>query len=187
MWFRIRRLILHNVLHADDTPHAIALGVALAMVVAFLPLIGLQTVIAIGLAALCRANKAVCVPIVWITNPFTAVPIYGACYALGRWIMPLEVVSSETDALAKLGESPQHVDLFDLAMWKGLFDRLCGMGMELWLGSLIVGVILATASYFVSRWAVVRYRERRRQRVLRRNLFRAGRRAAAVAHHEELV
>ena len=62
-WFKARKFLAQKVLHADDTPHEIALGAGIAMWVAFLPLIGLQTVIAVSLAALFRANKAICFPI----------------------------------------------------------------------------------------------------------------------------
>jgi hypothetical protein len=183
-WFRLRKLVLHNVLHADDTPHSISLGVAIATVVAFLPLLGLQTVISIGLAALCRANKAVCVPIVWITNPITFVPIYGACYALGRLVLPVSAASAEAEVLQKLEQAPQHRDFFSLATWKHIFDQLATLGMELWVGCLIVGVIVGAISYFLSRWAVIHFRERRRQHILKRNLLRAHRRATAVARRE---
>ena len=87
-WYRTRRFIALKVLHTDDTPHAVALGAAIATVIAFLPLLGFQTVISIGIAAMFRANKAICVPIVWITNPFTWGPIYFGCFSLGRLVLP---------------------------------------------------------------------------------------------------
>ncbi len=170
---KLRRILLHHVLHADDTPHAIALGVALATVVAFLPLVGFQTAIAIGLAVLFRANKAVCIPIVWITNPFTLVPIYGGCLALGRFVMSLPATNGGHGALVALDQSPVAADFVEVAFWKDLFHRLAGLGVELWIGSAIVGVVFGIASYFLARWGVVAYRERRRRKILRRNLFRS--------------
>ncbi len=171
-WFKIRKLLAQRVLHTDDTPHAIALGAGIAMLVAFLPLIGLQTVISVGLAALFRANKAICIPIVWITNPFTMVPVYGFCLALGRW-----VTSSRHDpgnAALFSGLEPQDsVPVLEVSFWKGLLYRLSGLGLELWIGCVIVGLVLAVASYFTARWGVVSYREQRRRRILRRNLLRS--------------
>ena len=170
---RARRFILHNVLHADDTPHAIALGVGIAMVIAFLPLVGFQTAIAIGLAALFRANKAVCVPIVWITNPLTLVPIYGGCLALGRWILASPIQEQDAEAMAKMEQHEQTFHIFELQFWTDLFQFLVGLGIELWLGCAIVGVTFGVISYIVAHRGVAIYRERRRLRVLRRNLFRA--------------
>ena len=82
------------------------------MVIAFLPLVGFQTAIAIGLAALFRANKAVCVPIVWITNPLTLVPIYGGCLALGGWILASPIQEPDAEAMAKMEPHEQKLHIF---------------------------------------------------------------------------
>lgn len=171
-WHRARRFLAQKVLHTDDTPHAIALGTAIAMLVAFLPLIGLQTVIAVGLAALFRANKAVCVPVVWITNPFTMWPIYGACFGLGRFFMAAPNGGDEAVVLSQL-QRQQSVGLFDRAFWEGLLSQVGNASVELWVGCTIVGCVMALASYIFSRWGVTTYRERRRRRILRRNLLRS--------------
>lgn len=160
-WFRARGFLAHKVLHTDDSPQAIALGAAIAVLVTFLPLIGVQTVIAVGLAAMVRANKAICVPIVWITNPFTMVPIYGTCLALGRWVTS----SPQDPATGGLGsplEAKQSVSVLEVASW------LLDMGREMWIGCIIVGLVLAVASYFLVWWGVVGYREQRRRMLLRR-------------------
>ncbi len=160
-WFRLHAFLSHKVLHTDDTPHAIALGAAIAMFITFLPLIGFQTVIAVGLAALVRANKAICVPIVWITNPLTMVPIYRACLTLGRW-----VASSPQDpervALGSGLETERSAPVLEVA------SQLLDMGLEMWIGCAIVGLVLAVPSYLLVWWGVVHYRERHRRRLLLR-------------------
>ena len=178
---------MHNVLHADDTPHAIALGVGAAMLVTFLPLVGLQTVIAIGLAALLRANKAVCIPIVWITNPFTMVPIYGGCFALGRFVLPHATITGDPGVLRTLEQGSVSAGVFELAYWKHMFEVLGGLGLELWVGCLIIGVTFAVASYVASKWGVIHYRERRRVKILKRHLFLSRKRGVAVTRQGELI
>ncbi len=178
---RLRRFVLHTVLHADDDPHAIGLGVGLAMFVTFLPLVGLQTVISIGLAALFRANKAVCVPIVWITNPITLFPIYTGCWAVGRAVVPSASGTTEAD-VARLGEV--EVGLLAPDSWKDLATQLVALGTELWVGCMIVGLVLGLLSYFLARWGVSSYRERRRQRTLTRNLLRTKGRARITRRSE---
>jgi len=52
-WFvgkRLKRFLVHNVLHVDDTPHRIALGVAIAIFVTWTPTIGFQMLLTIALA-----------------------------------------------------------------------------------------------------------------------------------------
>jgi len=169
---RARKFVIQKILHADDTPHAIALGTAVATFIAFLPLVGLQTLISISLAAALRANKAVCVPIVWITNPFTLVPIYGAWFGLGRWVMASPTEADSVVVLNELGQQ-QQLNAWTLEFWKDLFSRLAGLGLELWIGCAIVGVVLSMISYLAARWGVSAYREKRRLRLLRKSLLRS--------------
>ena len=183
-WFRFRRLLLHNVLHADDTPHAIAMGVAIAMFVAFLPIVGIQTLVAVGLTALCRVNKAVCIPIVWITNPATMVPIYYGCFAVGRALLPSGRSASEED-VDRLLAWARDASVFESAFWSNLLRVLAEIGVELWVGCAVVGFVLGAVSYGLSRWAVSNYRERRRRRILQRSLFRAKLRSATVTRRSE--
>jgi len=184
VWFRFRKFLLHKILHADDTPHAIALGVGIAVLVGFFPLIGIQTIIAIALAALFRANKAVCIPVVWITNPATIVPIFYGCLAVGRFIMPASAGSGEADA-GRLVELTQGASIFEHAFWVDLFRLLAGLGEELWIGCLVVGVVFGSVSYFLARWGVTSYRERRRRRILQRNLLRSKPRPGVVVRRSE--
>ena len=77
VWQRLKDFIVHKVLRLDDTPHRIALGVAIGFFVTWTPTIGIQMILVVALATLLKANKLVGVPFVWISNPFTIVPIYG--------------------------------------------------------------------------------------------------------------
>lgn len=171
-WHKARRFLARKVLHTNDTPHAVALGTGIATFVALLPLIGFQTVIAVALAAVFRANKAICVPIVWITNPFTLVPIYGMCFKLGHVVRGRSAGHASTNVLSEF-ELQQSMSLFELGFWKDLFSRLVGYSVELWIGCAIIGVVFGIASYVTARWGVTTYRERRRRRLLRRGLLRA--------------
>ena len=172
-WKRLRRILVHNILHADDTPHAIALGTSIATFIAILPIIGMQTIVSLALAALFRANKAVCFPIVWISNPLTAVPIYYPCFLLGRFVLASPEQTTAEDVLGKLTLSSSSAGIFEVRFWEDLFFTLVGLGVEIWVGSFIVAAVLAIFAYPLSRWAVNGYRERHRQRLLRRELFRA--------------
>lgn len=191
-WYRARRFLALKVLHTDDTPHAIALGTGIAMLVAFLPLIGIQTIVAVAIAALFRANKVVCIPVVWITNPATMLPIYGACLGLGRFVTsgtsPGDPTSwpQETVALSEL-QVQSHVGFLEYEFWSSLFSRVIGFGVELWIGCVILGLVFAVLSYFLSRWGVTAYRERRRRRILRRNLLRSKMQRSKVTRRAEAV
>lgn len=146
------------------------MGVAIATFVALLPIMGVQTLVALAVAAVLRANKAVCVPIVWITNPFTAVPIYGGCLWIARVILGDGAMAGPAAVIAELTPPPQYrglavfSHLFELEFWRHLLGTFAKIGAELWLGCTVVGFIAAFIMYFVSRWSITVYRERRRSR-----------------------
>ena len=179
LWKKTRFFVYRRILHTDDTPHRIAFGAALAMLVAFSPPIGFQTVIAIALATMLRANKAVCIPVVWITNPVTVLPVYGACWEVGRILTRAPAAEAGADFGHKLAELTQHTDqgvwfrLFEPEFWRGLFGIMFEFGVELWVGCLAVGITTAIVTYFATRWGVTEYRQRRRVRMIYRNIRRA--------------
>jgi len=184
IWRRTQRFLVHRVLHTDDTPHAIALGAGLAVFVAFLPLIGIQTVLAVALAAVFRANKAICIPVVWISNPVTLVPIYGACFEFGRFLMAGGEPRAETQVLSKL-EPHGGLSLLEPAFWSNLISRAADYGVELWVGCVSVGFVFAILSYGLARWGIAVYRERRRRRLLKKSLLDPQSRPDGVARHNE--
>ncbi|MFP4053416.1 MAG: DUF2062 domain-containing protein [Phycisphaerae bacterium] len=176
---KIRRLIIYRVLHVDDTPHRIALSLAVAIFVAWTPTIGLQMILTVAISALLGANKFVGVPFVWISNPFTMVPIYLPNYLLGSWLLGRRYTTAEffeavRDASAYQGGWWDRVATWWPAIWP-VFPPLL-------LGSLIVAAVLGTLTYFLSKWGIVVYR-RKRDEVMeiiheRRAKKRAGRLAS---------
>lgn len=59
-----------------DTPHRISMAFALGVFIGMSPLFGVHTVLGILLASLFRLNRLATVVGVYITNPWTIVPIY---------------------------------------------------------------------------------------------------------------
>jgi uncharacterized protein len=150
----IKRFFIYRVLHVDDTPHRIALGVAIGIFITWTPTIGLQMALVVAIAALLRANKIVGVPFVWISNPVTLVPIYGPNHWLGTKILggnyDFDQLRPFVEAVATGGNWFERLHAAWDAMWRVFWP--------LWLGSAVVGGVLAVITYFVIRYAVVRYR-----------------------------
>lgn len=152
---RVRRYIYHNVLHADDPPHRLALGAAIGMFVTFTPTVGFQMMINVFLAWLLRANKAIGLPIVWISNPATIVPLYYTCYVLGRVMLNWEPVSELW--WHQLAQPPA-------GWWSAVafyWSRLIEIAAPLWLGSVVIGLLLAYPTYYILYWVIRAYRLRR--------------------------
>jgi uncharacterized protein (DUF2062 family) len=158
---RGRRVLVRNVLHADDPPHRLALGVAIGLFVAFTPTIGFQSVMVVALAWMFGANKLVGLPLVWISNPATFIPIYYPCYRLGRWVLGGEPVSLKWwKELAKAPDTYVEATRF---YWKRLMEII----EPLTVGCLLVAIPIAGFGYLLTYQTVIKYRELRQRREAR--------------------
>ena len=161
-WKRIRDFCVFKVLHADAPPHRLALGIAIGMFVTFMPLIGLQMMLSVFLAWLFRANKLVGVPLVWISNPLTIVPIYYPCYVLGCKLLGSPVVSDDWEQLKGSWQALQADPTVTWGTkvqfwWESLLQFVGPLG----LGCLIVASVVGVVSYYGSLFAIRAYRLRR--------------------------
>ena len=158
----VKDFCILRILHADDPPHRLALGIAIGMFVTFTPLIGFQMLISVFLAWLLRANKLVGVPLVWISNPVTFVPIYYPCYWLGCKVLGQPVLSNKWeeigDSWAALAADPTARWLDKVKFWGG---NLMDVIEPLWVGCLIVATVLGVVSYYISLISIRAYRMRR--------------------------
>lgn len=166
---RTERFFIYRVLHADDTPHRLALGIAVGMFCAWLPIMGFQMAATVVLASFIRANRIVGLPVVWVSNPLTAAPIYFANYWFGNLIMnifrsaPAMTYQEYQDFLGRflgvfLNPSNVFSNLFEAEFWRNLARFLADVSWDLWLGSLIMGLFLGGLAYIVSYRSIVWYR-----------------------------
>lgn len=155
LWVRARRFVLHNILHADDPPHRLALGIALALFIMFTPTVGIQMILVVFAAWLFNANKAVGIPIVWISNPATFVPIFYPCYRLG-----LKLVGGapkSRDWWMEFRAPPEGFALKMEFFWLKVWEILA----PLWVGCLVVATVVGVLSYFISYSVIYTYRMKR--------------------------
>jgi uncharacterized protein (DUF2062 family) len=151
----LRNFLFHRLLHTEDPPHRLALGAAIGVFVAVTPTMGVQSVLVVFLAWLLRANKAIGVPLVWITNPATAVPIYYPCYRIGRFFLQKPPIPAEW--WKELAHPPEG--------WSEAFSFYWGKFVEiaspLWLGCVLVGLISGWITYRIVHRLVSLHRLRR--------------------------
>ncbi|MBW8001912.1 MAG: DUF2062 domain-containing protein [Planctomycetes bacterium] len=163
-WLRFLKL---HILHADDSPHRIALGAALGLFVAFLPLFGFHMLLVLALCFALRANKLIAVIFVWVSNPFTIIPIYYPSYLLGKRV--LNFFHYTTDAqlssdqmrqiFAQFTSSSAFTHLLSIQFWKDIFEFLWYKGFELWVGATLAGTTVAIIGYFVTSRIIIWYRK----------------------------
>jgi len=160
---KVRRVFFHTILHVDDRPQRIALGAAIGMFVAWTPTVGAQMLLALALATLLCANKAVALPIVWLTNPLTVVPIYWFNYKFGN-IFLTGSWTGDPAVRGKIGDLARltlGMEIFTRSYWSSLLALLVDIGWPLWIGSIITGAFIAVGTYLTINWSIVRYRSAR--------------------------
>ena len=120
---------------------------------AFLPLPGLQMLIAGLLAVPARCNVPIALGLTWITNPVTLVPAFVLTYKLGARLLGLDV-DSEPFALT----------------WEWLGERFSQVWWPLLFGSVLCGCASGLAGFFAARqlWRLHLFRRLRERRQARR-------------------
>jgi uncharacterized protein len=134
-----------------DPPHAIALGTAIGMFFGLVPLWGLKTLLAIGLARLLRGN--IVAAAVAVTLHDIALPVVPLLlrweYDVGYWVL------SHPHALPpKLQWSHQSPTIW--FHWSTFFT----IGLPLLLGSLVVAVPVSVVTYYLTLAFVERWRRK---------------------------
>ncbi len=131
-------------------PEEIALGFALGIFVAFSPTMGVQIMLAIAVSTLFGASRAAAVPPVFITNPATLVPIYGATYWLGSRFRSGPPVEEVQRAMSGLLFRFQGHEAWDL---QGQIAEFAALGWDvlipMTIGGAIVGAVLGAIGYGV--------------------------------------
>jgi uncharacterized protein (DUF2062 family) len=164
-WKSSLRYWVRHLSRLRASPHEIALGCAAGAFVSITPLLGVQTIIAIALASLLRANVPAAIAGTFVGNPLSWPFIWASTYAMGLQILGFEgmldpqTVESRMLHLwaAVLEASPHVLDATAALLWPLLWPMLAG--------SVPVGLLTAAIVYYVARNIVGAWRSRRMTRI----------------------
>jgi uncharacterized protein (DUF2062 family) len=144
---RIRNAI-KLLLHVDDTPHRIALSFGIGVWIAFFPLWGIHTAMALLIAFALRLSRAAMVLGAYVNNPWTMGPFYTAGTMLGCLLLGVPIEGFEGLDWSLEG--------------RAFFDALVQtLRPYLWpfvVGNTLAGVFAGLLGYFALRWALERRR-----------------------------
>ncbi len=124
----------------NDSPERVALAFAFGVFLAFSPLLGLHTILALALAFVFGLNRVAVLVGSFINNPWTLVPIYAAATYLGGTLIGFP----ERETLPSFGIR----QLSDPKFWTQLAGQWTII-KPLMLGSTILSIICAIVSYLV--------------------------------------
>ena len=137
---RVRRAF-QILLRVEDTPHRIALAFGTGVFIAFSPLLGIHTGLALGLAFLFRLSRVAILAGAWTNNPWTLAPMYMAGTAVGCALMGVS-----PESLGSIDWS-LHGHAFYIALWEGLRPLV----LPFVLGNTVLGLVGGMLAYLLLR------------------------------------
>ena len=122
-----------KLLRLRGKPKVVAKGLAVGIFAGCFPLFGLQSLIGLFLAAVCRGSKVAALAATWISNPLTYVPLYVFNYKIGKLL---------------LGTKDTQLPPLDIESFTAFKELGSTFAITLFTGSFVVGMILAVVTYF---------------------------------------
>jgi hypothetical protein len=140
-----------ELLHFDDPPRRLAVALAAGVFISCTPFWGLQTVLAVVVAAVLRLNRAATVLGTWLNLPWFAPFVYGAAIKIGLLVAP-GLRDADAASFDLLLRDPSALS------WATLWSWLRGSSRALLVGSMIVGLVAGGATYAIALTALARRR-----------------------------
>jgi uncharacterized protein len=135
------RGMLHLVLRVEDTPGRVALSFAIGVFIAFSPVLGIHTGLALGLAFAFRLNRVAILTGAWINNPWTIAPMYLAGTLLGCAL--LGVPSAGLESI--------NWNLHGRAFYAALLEGLRPYLLPYLVGNTLLGLVFGALAYLLVR------------------------------------
>ena len=158
--------LINPVLHSSSPVSEVSLGVAVRVFIGLTPTVGVQMYLVALTWSIYRYifrrhfNLPVGVAMVWISNPFTMVPLYYLFLVTGYWILETQnglTYESFGVTLTRISETGGTWD----KILGGLHFLLIDIGWPMVIGGFVYGVPGFLISYFVTKRIVISHRKRK--------------------------
>lgn len=150
--------IWKKLISLNDSPHDIALGLALGIFIGFLPIMGIQmAAVLVFILPFRKANKIAAVAGVWISNPLTVIPIYAFIYWIGTFFYSTASVLTSDILMQRMQETVHLHGFIDqtqafLSLGADIFLPMC-------VGGAVVGFAAMFPTYFITKKVITDYRK----------------------------
>jgi uncharacterized protein len=137
---RVRKA-LQVLLHVEDTPHRIALAFGIGIWIAFCPLLGVHTIMALAIAFAFRLSRVAILLGAYVNNPWTLAPLFLAGTVVGCVLMGVS-----TDGLAAVDWNLEGTEFY-----AALLESLRPYLWPFVLGNTVLGVAGGVVGYAILR------------------------------------
>lgn len=159
-WWCDPRQWIRTIVHLQDTPHAIALGTAIGVFIGLTPTFGIQMLLVFTVAFLARPffrfNQFAALVAVYVSNPFTMLPIYWFNYRLGTIFVPSDITWTQFKNLFQYSSYAEWTTTIANVFYT--------LGAPLVIGSLLCATIFSLPTYPLMLRLVEKVQLRRRLR-----------------------
>jgi len=133
-------------LQVEDSPSRVAAAFGLGVFIAFFPLLGIHTGLALLLAILLRLNRVAILVGAWINNPWTLAPMYSAGTLVGCVLLGVTPTS------------PTAIDwsLKGRAFYSTLAETLQPLVWPFVVGNLVLGAVAGLVAFLLMRSVLIR-------------------------------
>lgn len=138
---------IRKILASGDDPKKIALACAIGFFVAFFPVFGVHTVMALALAWVFRVSPAITLAATFINNPWTIAPIYGGSLWFGMLMTNTDIHEFNIN--------------WSSLNWSLFIELVKLVGIPFVVGCLLLGTATAVAGYFVTLRMIIVYRRKK--------------------------
>ncbi|RJQ56999.1 MAG: DUF2062 domain-containing protein [Nitrospiraceae bacterium] len=146
-----------GIFQVKDTPHRIALAFSVGVLLGISPLIGFHFIGAFFLAWLFRLNKLITLIGASVNNPWTVVPISSFNVLVGAKLLGIKKVLPDIDwgSVTLSGVISRFTDIDNFI---STLKKLAPLLTAFLVGSFIICVVSAVASYFIIHALTKKYR-----------------------------
>jgi uncharacterized protein (DUF2062 family) len=145
-----------RIMRIGGSPHAVAAGLAVGVVSAWTPFLGLHILFAMPIAYLLGGSMVAAALGTTFANPVTCPIIWPLSWEIGQFLLGHEVVGGKSIDLAALFS---HLDISQL--WRPVLEPML-------IGSLPPGIVSGILVYALTYFAIRSFRNRRLQRLTAR-------------------
>jgi uncharacterized protein len=142
---RLSRYYYLRLIRLKEEPHELALGMAIGIFSAMLPIMPLHIALAVVLALFFRASKITAVIGCWASNPFNWYVLYFLNYRIGSFCLGLSGDNKGFSSIVAFVRDSQGT--------RELISRLAGSSgiviASFIIGGLLMGIAAAIPSYFI--------------------------------------
>jgi hypothetical protein len=128
-------------LHVEDTPHRTALAFGIGVFIAFFPILGIHTGLALLIAYAFRLSRVAILLGTFVNNPWTVGPMF-----IGGTMLGCSLLAVPMDGIAAIGWGPDPASLHTI-----LGGVLRSYALPFLLGNVAAGVGFGLAGYALLR------------------------------------